>query len=156
MGRRPTPNRDTHRDETRPIPEPPAGLGADGLAAWNWVWSPQHTWITSRHLGLVERYCQLRDVAALTLKHIREHGIMATGSQKQERTNPALIQLKNLATELRLCETEMGLTPAAESKTVAPGPAPTVTAQRAKGDRPGDATLVTLLSDHRKRNVFGS
>jgi hypothetical protein len=28
----------------------------------------------------------------LTLKHIREHGIMATGSQKQERTNPALIQ----------------------------------------------------------------
>jgi phage terminase large subunit-like protein len=43
MSRRPTPNRDTHRDETRPIPEPPAGLGADGLAASNWVWSPQHT-----------------------------------------------------------------------------------------------------------------
>lgn len=66
-------------DRARPIPKRPTGLGPDGQAAWKWVWSPQHTWITSRHLGLVERYCRLRDVMALTLEQVSEDGIMVTG-----------------------------------------------------------------------------
>lgn len=149
MSRRPNPNRDARRDQTRPIPAPPAGLGADGSAAWNWVWDPAHTWITPRHSGLVERYCRLRDVVARIFAQLGDDGVMVTGSTKQTRSNTLLPQLKNLSTELRLCETELGLTPAAESRTAAPA-APSQPARRPKVERPGDGSLVTLLSDHRK------
>ncbi|CPR11956.1 Phage terminase, small subunit [Mycobacterium bohemicum DSM 44277] len=154
MSRRPSPNREAPRGKTRRAPVAPAGLGADGLAAWKWVWAPSHPWITERHRGLVERYCRLRDVADGLFRQIDTDGIMSTGSQKQLRTNPALAQLKNLSTELRLCETELGLTPAAESKT-APTPAGAFAdtpRARAKARRPDD-TLVTLLDDHRRRDA---
>jgi P27 family predicted phage terminase small subunit len=116
------------------------------------VWSPQHTWITTRHLGLVERYCRLRDVVALTFQQLGEDGVLVAGSTGQTRSSTLLPQLKNLSTELRLCETELGLTPAAESKTAAPTSPSTPAPRPAKADRPVDTSLVTLLSDHRKRD----
>ncbi|MGV0041295.1 P27 family phage terminase small subunit [Mycobacterium colombiense] len=151
MSRRPNPNSNPTA-QPRPVPAAPAGLGAEGMAAWNWVWSPEHTWITKRHLGLAERYCRVRDVLALTFAQIQEEGISVTGSQKQTRSNPLLPQVKNLSTELRLCEIELGLTPASESKTTAPStPAPTVAAPRTA--KPVDASIVTMLDDHRRRNA---
>lgn len=152
MSRRPNPK--AADDAPRPVPAPPTGLGDDGLAAWNWVWSPQHTWITTRHLGLVQRYCRLRDVLASTFAQLNADGISVTGSRNQERVNSLLPQVKNLSTELRLCEIELGLTPASEAKTAAPTPAPTATPPRANTDtKPSDASLVTLLSDHRRRKA---
>jgi hypothetical protein len=41
---------------------------------------------------------------------------MVKGSQAQSRTHPACIEVRLLATECRLIETELGLTPAAEGK----------------------------------------
>lgn len=152
MSRRPNPK--AAENAPRPVPPPPAGLGADGTAAWQYVWAPEHVWITTRHLGLAERYCRLRDLLALTFAQIQEEGISVTGSQKQARSNSLLPQVKNFSTELRLCEIEMGLTPASEAKTTAPTPAPTATPPRANPDtKPGDASLVTLLSDHRRRKA---
>jgi hypothetical protein len=66
------------------------------------VWDPAHTWITTRHLGLAERYCALKDIVALILRQIHADGIIVEGSQQQRRHHPALAALKNLATELRL------------------------------------------------------
>lgn len=153
MSRRPNP---TNRVPTakRPLPKPPAGLGADGLAAWTWVWSPDHVWITVRHLGLAERYCRLRDVLAQLFAQLNADGVSVAGSRNQERVSSLLPQVKNLSTELRLCEIELGLTPASESKT-APTPAPTATpAPRANTDtKPADTSIVTLLSDHRSRKA---
>lgn len=154
MSRRPNPNRDGQQDKPRPMPPAPVGLGADGLAAWRWVWSPEHTWITTRHLGLVERYARLRDVLALTFTQLNADGISVTGSRNQERVNSLLPQVKSLSTELRLCEIELGLTPASETRTAAATPAPAATPPRTNTDtKPADASLVTLLSDHRRRKA---
>jgi hypothetical protein len=54
MSRRPDPKRAAQGDKPRRVPRAPAGLGADGSAAWKWIWAPEHTWITSRHLGLAQ------------------------------------------------------------------------------------------------------
>ncbi|WP_374023920.1 phage terminase small subunit P27 family [Mycobacterium sp. HNNTM2301] len=152
MSRRPNPNHNPKSDQPRPVPTPPAGLGTDGLAAWKWIWSPEHAWITNRHLGLVERYCRLRDFVDQAFTQIREDGLLVTGSQKQPRVHPALTLLKNLAVELRLSEIELGLTPASESKTTTPTAAPTTTAPPTNTDtKPADTSIVTLLSDHRSR-----
>jgi P27 family predicted phage terminase small subunit len=155
MSRRPKPKVGTPSSE-RPAPAAPDTLGPEGLRAWEWVWSADHTWINERHLRLITRYCRIQDVLDRAFRQIEQDGLMVPGSKGQLRCNPVTVELRSLSTESRLCEIELGLTPCAESKAGAAPKVPTLPKEppTAEGARPsGPSSMLTLLSDHRERSA---
>jgi P27 family predicted phage terminase small subunit len=103
----------------RRAPKPPPGLGADGTAAWHYLWK-MHWLVPERHSRIVTRHCQLQDLLALAFAQVERDGLMTEGSSKQARTHPAMAEIRLITTEFRLMELEMGLTPAAEAKAGVP------------------------------------
>lgn len=101
--------------EPRPVPEPPPGLADAGKAAWTRLWS-LHWIVPERHWQTVQRYCEMTDVLAASLAQVRVDGYMIEGSHGRMRAHHALTEIRHLATELRRTESELGITPASESK----------------------------------------
>lgn len=119
MSRRPKPHwrAQPAPADSRPIPEAPEGLGPAGQQAWEYIWKPEHHWIAAeRHLLLVSRYCQVRDLLAAAIAQVRTDGFMVEGSTGRQRAHPCLAEIRALATESRRTEIELGLTPSSESK----------------------------------------
>ena len=103
----PTPPRET--------PTPPPSLGAEGLAAWEYVW--RQPWIApDRHALMVQRYCAIQDLMAAARAQIERDGLMVAGSLKQQRIHPLAVELRLLSVEARLTEVELGLTPGSASR----------------------------------------
>lgn len=101
--------------EPRPVPEPPPGLADAGKAAWTRLWS-LHWIVPQRHWQTVQRYCEMTDVMAASLTQVKRDGYMIEGSHGRMRAHHALAEIRHLATELRRTESELGITPASESK----------------------------------------
>lgn len=99
----------------RQAPKPPASLGTEGRKAWRYLWG-LHWLVPERHSQVVTRYCRLQDLLAVAFEQVARDGLMVPGSQRQLRVHPAMAEVRLLSTECRLIETELGLTPAAESK----------------------------------------
>jgi hypothetical protein len=51
------------------VPTPPASLGEEGLAAWEYLWA-LHWLIPQRHLRIVQRYCRLQDLLAVAFAQV--------------------------------------------------------------------------------------
>jgi P27 family predicted phage terminase small subunit len=156
MSRRPKPKTGATSSGGRSVPTAPDTLGPEGLKAWEWVWSEDHTWINDRHLQLITRYCRIQDVLDQAFRQIKQDGLMVPGSKGQLRCNPVTVELRSLSTESRLCEIELGLTPCAESKAGAAPKVPTSAkepANPAEARRDGPSSMLTLLSDHRERGA---
>jgi P27 family predicted phage terminase small subunit len=97
----------------------PADLGVHGREAWEFVWSQR--WIQpERHLMPVQRYCSLVDLLAAARAELERGGMVVTGSTGQERVSPWMAEIRLLSTECRLLENELGLSPAAESRSGIP------------------------------------
>lgn len=73
---------------------------------------------------IVTRYCRLQDLLAAAFDQVDADGFMVTGSTKQRRCHPAMAEVRALTTESRLIESELGLTPASESKAGVPVESP--------------------------------
>ncbi|GAB4959369.1 hypothetical protein MAHJHV55_06330 [Mycobacterium avium subsp. hominissuis] len=97
------------------MPDPPSGLADAGKAAWTRIWS-LHWIVPQRHWQTVQRYCEMTDVLAASLAQVRVDGYMIEGSHGRMRAHHALTEIRHLATELRRTESELGITPASESK----------------------------------------
>lgn len=58
----------------------------------------------------------MTDVFAASLAQVRVDGYMVEGSHGRMRAHHAFTEIRHLATELRRTESELGITPASESK----------------------------------------
>ncbi|OBH66665.1 hypothetical protein A5684_06150 [Mycobacterium intracellulare] len=58
----------------------------------------------------------MTDVMAASLTQVKRDGYMIEGSHGRMRAHHALAEIRHLATELRRTESELGITPASESK----------------------------------------
>ncbi|OBB95921.1 hypothetical protein A5782_05605 [Mycobacterium sp. 852002-40037_SCH5390672] len=58
----------------------------------------------------------MTDMLAASLAQVRVDGYMIEGSHGRKRAHHALTEIRHLATELRRTESELGITPASESK----------------------------------------
>lgn len=125
MSRRPKPSVTRLPPPTvrRPTPKPPASLGAEGIAAWKYLWK-LHWIVPERHRRTVERYCRMQDLLAAAHAQVDRDGLMTEGSHGQLRAHPAMAEIRMLTTESRLTEVELGLTPASESKAGVPAVLP--------------------------------
>ncbi|ORV53072.1 hypothetical protein AWC03_21330 [Mycobacterium europaeum] len=90
-------------------------MGEAGRAAWKRVWA-LHWVVPERHMIIVTRYCTLQDLLARALSQVENDGMTSAGSTGQRRTHPLLVEVRLLSTECRLIESELGLTPASESR----------------------------------------
>lgn len=121
MSRRPRPHFKTPAapSAARPVPPVPSDLGSAGAQSWSYLW--RLDWLVEeRHLHTVYRYCQLQDLLATAVAQVAADGFMVEGSTKQRRAHPAVAEIRQLATEARRTEIELGITPASASKAGVP------------------------------------
>ncbi len=66
--------------------------------------------------GILSRYCVLHERWQLAEQAITEHGALLVSDDGGLRPNPAVGMARDLASELRRIEVEMGMTPASRTK----------------------------------------
>ena len=97
-------------------PGPPEGMEPKALGHWNRLAPDMYACglLTALDGGALARYCELLLVAATALDLVRA-GLLQKGRAGELVTNPAWRIYRDVCTELRLLERELGLTPSARS-----------------------------------------
>jgi P27 family predicted phage terminase small subunit len=105
------------REEKQPVPIPPKGLLRKTQLTWVSIWDSQvaRAWDPVADIGLVERWIRAVDECERVMPEFKKHRV-TEGSMKQLTLNPLGSYLAQLKTEIKACETELGLTPMARAK----------------------------------------
>jgi P27 family predicted phage terminase small subunit len=113
---RPLPAAVTTLEALDQIPEPPEHLHASGRQHWARVWTQARAWVCQVDAGAVLRYCECFDMRDLMIRQIIAEGFTVTGSTGQPVAHPLLSRVEAVNAELRLLETQLGLTPSARAQ----------------------------------------
>lgn len=98
-------------------PKPPESLGANGLSAWDRLWTAGQAWLsTSTDLDILTRLCEAHDERDAMRDQLAQDGYMVIGSRDQVRPHPLLTHIRALEAQMTQWETLLGFNPAARSK----------------------------------------
>ena len=96
-------------------PPAPAHLGEVGRAAWSALWDlgSAGAYAPAADAFIIDRYATQVQRRAELLEVIKREGYLAEGSQGQQVLHPAARMLRDVESDMRRDEKELGLTPVA-------------------------------------------